>query len=143
MKSLNLLDFKIELKSYLKPDKIKHFRIGKKECNSLLTRFRTGCTSLNGHRYSLGQIDDPSCLCHYKTETSEHYFLDCFLYSAERQNLFNLAEHYVPRFMLLNKKEKYNILTEGINKINPEFYYTNIKITLAVQNYILKTKRFS
>ena len=45
--------------------------------------------------------------------------------------------------MLLNKKEKFNILTEGIHKLNPDFYYTNIKITLAVQNYILKTKRFS
>ena len=76
-------------------------------------------------------------------ETSEHYILDCFLYSAERQNLFNLAEHYIPRFMLLNKKEKFNILTEGINKHNPDFYHTNIKITLAVQNFILKTRRFS
>ena len=51
--SLNLLYFKIELKSYLKPDKIKHFRVGKKETNSLLTRFRTGRTDLNAHTYIL------------------------------------------------------------------------------------------
>ena len=39
IKSLNLQDFKIELKSYLKPDKIKHFRVGQKETNSILTGF--------------------------------------------------------------------------------------------------------
>ena len=94
-------------------------------------------------RYSVVQTDDPSCLCHHKSETSEHFFLDCFLYSTERQTLFNLAEHLIPCFMQLNRKEKYDILTEGINKLDPEFYYTNIKISLAVQKFIQKTKRFS
>ena len=62
---------------------------------------------------------------------------------TERQILFNLAEHLIPRFMQLNRKEKYDILTEGINKLDPEFYYTNINISLAVQKFIQKTKRFS
>ena len=143
LKSLNLLDFKIELKSYLKPNRIKHFRVGKKDTNSLLTRFRTGRTDLNAHRYTIGQIDDPSCICHHKNETSEHYFLDCFLYSTERQTLFNLAVYYIHRFMSLNRKEKYNILTRGINNLNPEFYYTNVQLSLAVQLFIVKSKRFS
>ena len=86
--------------------------------------------------YVLCVIDDPSCLCHLKTETSEHYVLDCFLYSAECQNLFNRAEYYI-------KEKLYNILTVGINKLNLEFCYTNTKITLTVQNYIFKTKSFS
>ena len=143
LKSLNLLEFKIELKKYLKPDTIRYFKIGQKESNSIFTRFRTGRTILNASRYSIGQTEDPSCLCHHKSETSEHFFLDCFLYSTERQTLFNLAEHLIPRFMQLNRKEKYDILTEGINKLDPEFYYTNIKISLAVQKFILQTKRFS
>ena len=78
VKSLNLLDFKTELKSYLKPDKFKHFRIGSKDLNSILTRFRTGRTSLNACNYSIWLTDDPSCICHYKSETSEHYLLDYF-----------------------------------------------------------------
>ena len=88
IRSLNLLDFKTELKSYLKPNKIKHFRVGQKETNSILTGFRTGHTNLNASRFSIGQIDHPSCLCYFPNETSEHFILDCFLYSAERQNLF-------------------------------------------------------
>ena len=143
VKSLNLLDFKTELKSYLKPEKIKHFKIGSKELNSIFTRFRTGRTNLNACNYSIGLTDDPSCICHYKTETSEHFLLDCFLYSTERQTLFNLAEYLIPFFTQLNGKEKYNILTEGINKLNPEYFHTNLRISLAVQNFISKTKRFS
>ena len=143
VRSLNLLDFKTELKSYLKPDKFKHFRVGSKELNSIFTRFRTGRTNLNACNYSIGLTDDPSCICHYKTETSEHFLLDCFLYSTERQTLFNLAEYLIPFFTQLNRKEKYNILTEGINKLDPEYFHTNLRISLAVQNFISKTKRFS
>ena len=32
---------------------------------------------------------------------------------------------------------------QGINNLIPEYYNTNVKISLAVQNFILKTKRFS
>ena len=137
------MDFKTELKSYIKPDKFKHFRVGSKELNSIFTRFRTGRTNLNACNYSIGLTDDPSCICHYKSETSEHFLLDCFLYSTERQTLFNLAEYLIPFFMQLNRKEKYNILTEGINKLDPEYFHTNLRISLAVQNFISKTKRFS
>ena len=138
-----LIQKSLEFKIDLKPDTIRYFKIGQKKSNSIFTRFRTGRTILNASRCSIGQTDDPSCLCHHKSKTSEHFFLDCFLYSTERQTLFNLAEHLIPRFMQLNRKEKYDILTEGINKLDPEFYYTNIKISLAVQKFIHKTKRFS
>ena len=120
IQSLNLKDFKTELKSYLKPHNIKHFRVVNKELNSIFSRFRTGRTGLNADRYSIGQADNPACMCHYKTETSEHFILNCILYSTERQTLFN------PIFLQLNRKEKYNILTEGINNQNPEYYNTNV-----------------
>ena len=45
--------------------------------------------------------------------------------------------------MQLNRKEKFNILTEGINKLDPQYFHTNLRISLAVQNFISKTKRFS
>ena len=77
--------------------------------------------------YSIGLTDDPS----------EHCSLDCFLYSTERQTLFNLAEYLIPFFMQLNRKEKYNILTEGINKLDPEYFHTNLKISLAIYYYYL------
>ena len=98
IQSLNLKGFKTELKSYLKPHNIRHFRVGNKELNSIFSRFRTGRTGLNADRYSIGQADNPACMCHYKSETSEHFILDCFLYTTERQTLFNLAAHYIPHF---------------------------------------------
>ena len=142
MQAINLVDFKTELKSLIKPDKFKHFHIGPKESNSLLTRLRIGRTSLNSHRYTIGQSDEPSCICHAKQESSEHFFLDCFLYTVERQTLFNLAEQIVPRFSRMNKKEKFQLFTRGINIKNPDFYHVNRQISLGVQYFILKTKRF-
>ena len=109
----------------------------------MLTRFRTGRTNLNLNKFTIGQTDDPSCLCHAKNETSEHFFLDCFLYTVERQTLFNLVENIVPRFPRITKKEKYHILTRGINIYDLDYYDKNIKISLAVQAFILKSKRFS
>ena len=66
--------------------------------NVILTRFRRGRTDLIHIRFTLGLTDDPSCLCHFKLESSEHYMLDCFLYTVERQNLYNLVEHLIPKF---------------------------------------------
>ena len=68
--------------------------------------------------------------------------LDCFLYSVERQKLFNLVDYLVSKFTSCTKKLKYEILTRGIDIDNPEFYHTNIRISLVVQSFILSTKRF-
>ena len=54
----------------------------------------------------VGQTSDPGCLCHYKSESSEHFLLDCFLYTVERQNLYYQVEHYIPNFSNLTKKSK-------------------------------------
>ena len=138
----NLSDFKDQLKIDLKPIRHKHFAIGPKESNALLTRFRTGRTDLNLNKFTIGQTDNPSCLCHAKSECSQHFILDCFLFSVERQKLFNLVEYLVPKFSKCTKKQKFDILTRGIDINNPEFYHTNIRISLAVQTFILSTKRF-
>ena len=42
-------------------------------------------------------------------KTSEHYFLDCFTYCADRQNLFNLVEYLIPKFSKLDRKQKMEI----------------------------------
>ena len=105
--NLSLYDFKDKIKIESKPPKYKYFNIGPKDTNSLMTRFRTGRTNLNSHNYTIGKSDDPSCLCHAKQETSEHYILDCFLYTAERQILFDLVEHIIPKFSKLTKKENF------------------------------------
>ena len=97
-RSMNLFDFKAELKIDIKPERKKHYNVGPKDSNSLLTRFRTGRTNLNLNRYTIGQSDDPCCMCHFKQESSEHFILDCFLYTVECQILFNLVEQTIPNF---------------------------------------------
>ena len=131
------------MKLDLKPPKHRSFSVGPKMSNVILTRFRRGRTDLNHIRFTLGLTDDPSCLCHFKLESSEHYMLDCFLYTVERQNLYNLVEHLIPKFPNLSKKEKFIILMKGIDIKNPELYNTNKRISFAVQSFITKTKRFT
>ena len=66
-----------------------------------------------------------------------------FLYPGERQTLFDLVEQYIPNFPQLNKSKKYEILVIGSNTDNPDYNFTNTKISIAVQNFIFTTKRFS
>ena len=142
-KTLSLIDFKSKLKDKLKPDKIKHFDKGSKIGNTLLTRIRLDRSELNQHTYSIGKSESPECFCHAKQESSYHYMIDCFLYECERQILYDSVEYFIKNFRMLGKRKRFEILTIGININNPDYYYTNYNITLAVQKYIFSTKRFS
>ena len=95
------------------------------------------------HKFIIGQADSPQCDCSAKKESSLHFLVDCFLYSNERQTLYSQVEYYIPNFQTLNKRRKYEILVFGLHPENNEYNYTNMKISFAVQNFILKTKRFS
>ena len=72
-----------------------------------------------------------------------HYLTECFLYSGERQILFDLVEHYIPNFQNKSKVKQKEILLMGINKDQHEFNSTNTSIAIEVQKFILTTKRFS
>ena len=139
---LDLAEFKIQLKKELKPPRYKHFSKGSKLGNSLLTRVRLERSHLNSHKFNIGLSDSPECSCHAKTESSIHYLLDCFLYSGERQILFNLVEYYIPSFKTMNRNEKYKVLVMGFDPENTEITQTNVTISIAVQKFIFETKRF-
>ena len=140
---MTLPDFKEQVKKELKPSKIKHFSKGSKIGNTLLTRIRLDRSYLNLHTFSIGLSESSECLCHAKNESSLHYLIECFLYTGERQTLFNLVEHYIPNFNQLNRTKKYEVLVNGIHTDNLEYNSTNTTISIAVQNFILRTKRFS
>ena len=137
-----LPDFKVKMKENIKPKKYKHFNKGSKIGNTLLTRIRLERSELNLHTFSIGQSESAECCCHFKNESSLHYLIDCFLYTSERQILFDWVEHYIPKFKSLGKSHKYDILVKGINIDDPDFHYTNTSLSIAVQNFIFKTKRF-
>ena len=142
-RSLPLIDFKSKMKISLKPNKVKHYSKGSKSGNILLTRIRLDRSDLNLHKFIIGLSDNPNCLCHAKQESSLHFMIDCFLYTVERQTLFCQVEQFVPNFKNLSKTKQYEILVFGLKIENPDYEYTNRSISYAVQNFILKTKRFS
>ena len=142
IQSQNKEDFKSSVKTIFKPPRYKHFSKGSKLGNTLLTRIRVGRSDLNQHKFTIGLVENPECICHFRSESPEHYFLDCFLYLPERQILFGLIEHYVPFFPKLTKKEKLEIILKGVYINDDTFLTTNTIIMKATQNFILATKRF-
>ena len=126
----------------MKPPKYKFYSRGDKCSNTLLTRIRLGRSDLNQHRFVIGKSDSPECDCKFKEESPKHYFIDCILHLHERQNLFNLIEHFIPNFPKLNKKQKLDIILNGLERDNEDFIHLNTILTKAVQSFILKTKRF-
>ena len=138
----DMLEFKNFIKKDFKPPRFKHFSRGNKLSNRLLTQIRVGRSDLNQHKFTIGLTDSPECTCHYREESPLHYFIDCFLYSFERQILFSQIEHYIPNFPNFNKHKKLDVILRGIEPENLEYFSTNVTLTLGVQNFLLKTKRF-
>ena len=102
-----------------------------------------GRSDLNQHKFTVGLTDSPTCLCYHREESPIHYFLDCFLYSQERLILFNKIEHHIPKFQNYTKQRKLDIILRGYNPNNADFYQLNRTLTVAVQNYLMQTKRFT
>ena len=138
----NISDFREYFKVNNKPPRYKHFSRENKLSNSLLTKIRVGRSDLNLHKFTIGLIDSPQCDCLFREESSSHYFLDCFLYSPERRILFDLIEHYIPKFSSYKKSQKLDIILKGFEIENLEFTGLNTTLTLAVQKFIMQTKRF-
>ena len=143
VKCKNVEDFKDYVNKELKPKKYKHFARGNKISNSLLTKIRVGRSDLRQHKFTIGLVDSPQCDCFFREESPSHFFLDFFLYLPEPQVLFDLFEHYIPKFTSFTKQKKLDIILKGIHPENEEFLRTNTTLTIAVQNFITHTKRFS
>ena len=56
--------------------------------------------------------------------------------------MFGLFEHYIPKFQSFTKTRKLDIILKGFEIQNDDFIQLNTTLTLAVQNFILNTKRF-
>ena len=126
-----------------KKKKVKNYSRGiSKYANSLHTQLRVGQSYLNSHGFKINLREDDLCLCH-RSETVSHFFLDCFLYQEERDELCKKISQYLPRFQTFSKTKKLEIILNGFNLSNTEPDPRNFSIAFAVQSYILKTKRFS
>ena len=137
----DLVIFKEALKKEIKPKKIRHYAWGSKHGNALWTQLRVGRSFLNAHGFAINLADSDLCLCS-RSESVSHYFTECFLFTEERKILYNSLEQILPKFKNFSKKTKIEILLHGINLNAEETDSRNGKIIFAVQNFILKTKRF-
>ena len=87
--SQNINQFKCVIKSkngnYRVP---KHFLIGYRKRNILLTRLRNGCSSLNADLYRVNLTISPTCQCGHAYEDVFHFFFQCNIYTNQRRTLF-------------------------------------------------------
>jgi hypothetical protein len=138
----DIVEFKLNLKDQLKPLRIKHLSLGSKFGNMIHTQVRCGRSQLNQHLFEVGNIQSPRCLCHAPCESTEHYLLDCFLYSNERQQLFSNLKGILEKDPTkYTRAEKLEILLYGEKYSEHEKYPANKVILRYVQRYLISTKR--
>ena len=138
----DMVDFKLQLKEKYQGKKVKIFCRGiSKILNSLHTQLRLGRSFLAAHGFSIGINTSDLCLC-WRPETTKHYFLECFLFQEERKILFDKLVQILPKFLSLTKSCQLETILFGINIKNEEPDPRNIPTVIAVQKFILDTKRF-
>lgn len=109
-----------------------YFYTGARKPQTLHTRLRTKCSSLNYDLFLKNIIDSPLCGCGSgEIENAEHFFLRCRLYGEFRADLLETVSQYcaISLPVLLNGEETLSL-------------DSNIAIFEAVQKFILLSKRF-
>ena len=108
----------------------KYFYTGNRKSQILHTRLRLGCSSLNYDLFLKNIVESSLCRCG-DIENTEHFFLRCTLYSAQRVELLRHVSEYCTVTL--------DILLKGNALLSIE---SNQDIFVAVQNYITSTNRF-
>jgi hypothetical protein len=94
-------------------------------------RLRMQCTSLNQHLYRKNIVDSPNCICG-STQSTTHYLFHYLRYTAQRQMYINSIN--VP----------INLTTEILLLGSPKLALNqNVELFLAVQKFIICSKRFT
>ena len=143
VRDLNLVDFKTKLTENMKPIKRKHYKVGHKYANTLLTSIRVGHSKLNSDTHKLGLSDTNLCQHCLKPETALHFITKCPHFAEQRQTVLDqIEQQFIPKFKRLSLNRQFEILVEGFEPDNPEMKKINSKIQKITQTFILQTKRF-
>ena len=81
--------------------------------------------------------------CKFHNENTSHFVQTCTAHNEARRTMLGVFEHYIPKFNTFNKQKQLEIILNGYDKDNEDFFTTNVSLQYAVQNFIIKTKRFS
>ena len=125
--SLGAFKYKLNRDVIMPP---KFYFTGKRLGQIYHARLRTNCSPLNQHLFSKNIIDSPTCACG-AVEDTYHYLFVCNRFSNLRQELFNTVSMICQPTL--------NVLLFGNDELSMQ---QNSNIFLAVQNFVLKTKRF-
>ena len=96
-------------------------------------RMRIGCSKLNAHLcFNLHVIPSPMCQCGYENEDPMHFYLQCPMYTAQRNKMFRNILPLTPPTL--------DTLLYGNPNISIE---DNKKVFSAIHEFIIETNRFS
>ena len=128
--SNSIKSFKQSLSSITEiPKPPNYFNTKSRRGQILHARLRMRCSSLNHHLFLKNIVPDPLCTCG-KIESTEHYLLECPKYTDLRNEMTNS----------INSPVNCTILLYGNQSLSED---SNMSIFEAVENFILKSRRFS
>ena len=64
------------------------------------------------------------------------------MYYKERLTLLSKVENLLPKFKNFTEKKQLQVLLFGLFPDNPDYYQINKSLQIAVQQFLLSTKRF-
>ena len=108
----------------------KYFCDGNRPGQIYHARLRMKCSALNQHLFSKNIVDSPLCVCG-SIEDTQHFLFSCTRYANLRQELLNKT---IPLC-----QPSLNVFLNGDRELSDS---TNKQIFLAVQEFLIKTKRF-
>ena len=127
--SNSLNSFKHTLKKD-KPSVPRYYYFGNRKAQSLHTRLRTGCSSLNLDLFLKNISESPMCSCG-SIENTQHFFFHCNLYQRQRTLLLNSVANYCTPTL--------HVLLHGDSSMPVN---TNENIFKHVHQFIMDSKRF-
>ena len=90
----SIINYKRKLNSYIKSIP-RYLYAGNRRAQVLHTRLRTKCGSLNDDLFQKRINDSPLCLCG-NVENTDHYFVRCRFYHAQRAELIHEISQHAP-----------------------------------------------
>ena len=133
--------FKREISKQLgTPAPPKFYSLGTRPGNKLHTSLRLGVSKLNSHLFKFQLIDSTKCECSYHNETTEHFILNCPLYTNLRISLFSrLSDALFLDFNALSKANQIETLIHG-SGLNTDQQKI---VAYEFQKYLLRSGRFN
>ncbi len=135
--------FKCNILKLIRPQKKKLYNIYDPKGVKWLFQLRVGLSPLNHHKKSHNFDDTPSdiCFCQMYPETTEHFLLNCCLYTEERDELFLVVNPILQLhdLNLPNVNQLTKVLLFGHDSFNET---DNTAVLNASILYIRKSKRF-